>query len=64
MKKLTVDRDECIGCCRCADFAPSLFDMVGGLAEVISQPSEDELADANNAIENCPVEAISWVDEE
>jgi ferredoxin len=64
MKKLTVDRDECIGCCRCADFAPSLFSMIGGLAEVISQPSENELADANNAIENCPVEAISWVDEE
>lgn len=34
--------------------------MVGGLAKVAVQPTQDELADANNAIENCPVEAIAW----
>ena len=60
MEVLFVDREECVGCCRCVDFAPSIFEMDGGLAKVKVQPTEDELADANNAIENCPVEAISW----
>ena len=60
MKKLTVDRDECVGCCRCVDFAPSIFDMEDGLAKVSRQPDEGELADANNALESCPTEAISW----
>ncbi len=60
MKELFVDREECVGCCRCVDFAPTIFEMVGGLAKVAVQPTQDELADANNAIENCPVEAIAW----
>ena len=60
MKKLTVDRDECVGCCRCVDFAPAIFEMEGGLAKVSKQPEERELADANNALESCPTEAISW----
>ena len=60
MKELKIDRDLCIGCCRCVDFAPVLFSMEGGLAVVIKQSEQEELAYANNAIENCPVEAIEW----
>ena len=60
MKRLSVDRDECVGCCRCVDFAPAIFDMEDGLAKVVRQPDESESADANNAIESCPTEAISW----
>ena len=60
MKQLTVDRDLCIGCCRCVDFAPLIFGMDGGLAFVLKQHCADELAEANNALENCPAEAIRW----
>ena len=60
MSQLTVNRDLCIGCCRCVDFAPALFSMEGGLAIVKQQPEQEELADANSAIENCPCEAIGW----
>ena len=65
MTQLTVDRDLCIGCCRCVDYAPATFSMEGGLAFVKSQPTEaDELAEANNALENCPAEAIEWKEQE
>lgn len=60
MKELKIDRELCIGCCRCVDFAPALFSMEGGLAIVKKQPEQEELADANSAIENCPSEAIEW----
>ena len=64
MTQLTVDRDLCIGCCRCVDYAPATFSMEGGLAFVKSQPTEaHELAEANGAIESCPAEAIFWEDE-
>lgn len=61
MKELQVDRELCIGCCRCVDFAPMIFTMEDGLAYVETQPSEDEFEEANNALENCPTEAIDWV---
>ena len=64
MRQLNVDRDLCIGCCRCVDFAPALFNMEDGLAVVTKQPDEDVLADANNALENCPAEAIEWKEQE
>ena len=60
MKQLTVNRDLCVGCCRCVDFAPAIFDVEDGLAFVKKQPEQGELAEANNAIENCPAEAIDW----
>ena len=60
MKQLTVNRDLCIGCCRCVDFAAAIFDVEDGIAYVKKQPEQDELAEANNAIENCPAEAIEW----
>lgn len=50
----------CIGCCRCVDFAPAIFDVEAGVAFVKKQPEQAELADANNALENCPAEAIMW----
>ena len=60
MKQLIVNGDLCIGCCRCVDFTPAIFDMESGIAFVKKQPEQDELAEANNAIENCPAEAIEW----
>ena len=50
----------CIGCCRCVDFAPVIFDVEAGVAFVKKQPEQAELSDANNALENCPAEAIMW----
>ncbi|MDO4841993.1 MAG: ferredoxin [Phoenicibacter congonensis] len=62
MKKLQVDRDLCIGCCRCVDFAGQFFSIKDGLAYVEVQPEEDEADDADIAIDNCPTEAIEWID--
>lgn len=64
MKQLTLDCDLCVGCCRCVDFVPAFFDMKNGKAIITKQPEQGELAYANNAIENCPQEAIFWKDED
>ena len=63
MNQLMVNRDECVGCCRCVDFAPEIFDVQDGLAFVKKQPCEQEQARAQSAIEGCPVEAICWKEE-
>ena len=62
MKKINVNKDTCIGCgaCIAIDEAHFNFDSEGK-SEVISQ---ENLEDNNlvNAIESCPVAAISIVD--
>ena len=60
MNILSENRDLCVGCCRCVDFAPAIFDVEDGLAFVKKQPEQQEIAEADNAIENCPAEAIVW----
>ena len=55
---LKVDREKCVGCCRCVDFAPLIFDMDDGMAKVLRQPEENEMDVAYNAKENCPEQAI------
>jgi ferredoxin len=56
-----IDPDLCTGCELCVETCPDVFEMEGELA-VISNPtgaSEDEIQEA---IDNCPVEAIIWQD--
>ena len=60
MKQLNVNKVACIGCCRCVDFAPAIFDVKDGKAVVKKQPSAGQVSQANLAVENCPVEAINW----
>lgn len=59
--KLYLDQDVCTGCELCTQIAPDTFQMSedGLVAEIISQP--DEITDdIQEAIDSCPVEAISF----
>lgn len=59
MKKIVVDQKKCIGCGTCALLAPKTFKLdKNGKVEVISQTASPKKK-VNEAIANCPVEAIS-----
>ncbi len=57
--KAFVDPDLCIGCTQCAGICPEVFSMDGSLAIAIPGeiPGED-VPQAVDAAENCPVNAI------
>jgi ferredoxin len=59
--KPKIDRDLCIGCGLCESLCPAVFKLDDGKSHVL----EDADYKANKecvqkAIENCPVQAISW----
>lgn len=55
-----VDQNACIGCGACAGTAPDVFVMDdNGLATVVSQPGAEGEALARDAMDACPVNAIS-----
>ena len=56
--KITVNRDECIGCGACVATCPKSFEMKDGKAHPI-KPEVDSLTCEKNAEAGCPVEAIS-----
>lgn len=57
-----VDPDMCTGCELCVDTCPDVFEMNDeGLAVVYDPRGADE-EDIQEAIDSCPVEAISWKD--
>ena len=47
---------ECIGCGSCSSICPEVFEMVGAVAKVKAQK---KLPCVKEAIESCPVNAIS-----
>lgn len=59
--KVKVDKDKCISCGLCTNMCPNIFLMdEDNKSEVVKQPStKEEEACAKEAIEACPVEAIS-----
>lgn len=60
-----VDRDLCIGCGLCADTCPEVFAIMDdGYAHPIVETVEPEQYDCvQEALEICPVEAISTASE-
>ena len=63
MKKLVVDENTCIGCGSCAALAPKTFVMNDkGKAEVTNLNGDPPKV-IQEAIDNCPVGAISWKEE-
>lgn len=70
MKKIKIDKEKCIGCGLCASIAEEIFKMNDdGKAETIkgSEKVKDPACrqagfekKTQEAIDNCPVTAISW----
>lgn len=60
--KAIVDKNTCTGCGLCVDTCPEVFEMDGDTAKVIMEtvPPDSE-ASCREAMEGCPVEAISIV---
>ena len=59
--KVKVDKDTCIGCGACQAICDKVFEINDdGISEVkVKEVSEDLEQDVKDAIESCPVSAIS-----
>jgi ferredoxin len=55
--KITVDKEECIGCGACVSMCSSMFKMVGGKS-VPKKDTVDNIGCAQEAADGCPVSCI------
>lgn len=63
--KMTVDKNTCIGCGACVASCDKVFGFDDNCADVIVDEIPAELVnDATEALESCPVNAISIVNSE
>lgn len=58
-----VDEDVCIGCGGCEDICPGVFNLIDDISKVVDPEGCDIQDCCEAAEENCPVEAISLVEE-
>jgi len=57
--KVRIDEDTCTSCGLCVDTCPDVFAMGDEIAEVVTEVVPAGLEDAaQQAVEECPVEAI------
>lgn len=63
MKKLKVNQETCIGCGTCVALAGKSFKMGDQGKSTAVNPPGDEEKTIKEAIDSCPVEAISWKEE-
>ncbi|HEY4006608.1 MAG TPA: ferredoxin [Pseudonocardia sp.] len=63
--KIVVDWDKCSGLGMCEAEAPELFEVQddGSLVVLNDSPDEDARAEAEAAVESCPTEALSIVED-
>ncbi|MGL4739929.1 MAG: ferredoxin [Sarcina sp.] len=59
--KAKVDPNTCIGCELCVSLCPSVFSMNDDLVSeaITAELTEEQISDAEQAMEQCPVAAIS-----
>jgi len=60
MRKTRVDKNLCIGCGTCVALAPKSFKIEDNGKSAALNPAGDDDEKIQNAIDSCPVEAISW----
>ncbi len=59
--KPIIDKDLCIGCGLCESLCPAVFKLNDGKSNVLEGVDYKVNKDCiQKAIENCPVQAISW----
>jgi ferredoxin len=62
--RVKVDPDICTGCELCVTTCPEVFEMQGDKAQAKNSPvPADVETNCRKAVEECPVEAISIVEE-
>lgn len=57
--KILVDADACIGCGTCEGIAPDYFKIEDGVSVPLKEFGSEDLDLINDAIDSCPVQAIS-----
>lgn len=62
-KKPVVDEEVCISCGLCVEIAPNTFELDENDISQVTNPHGDTEDKIEEAIESCPVEAISWEEE-
>ena len=62
-RSLFVDEGTCIGCALCAQIASKSFSMGDNGKSTPSNPPGDDEGKVQNAVDSCPVHAISWKEE-
>ncbi|MBN1886070.1 MAG: ferredoxin [Candidatus Krumholzibacteriota bacterium] len=55
-----VDPDLCTGCELCVETCPDVFEMNDEDIAVVYDPKGADEEEIQEAIDNCPVEAIDW----
>lgn len=56
-----IDTERCVGSGTCSQIAPKVFQLDGGTSKVASERLHDDQFElVQNAIDCCPVQAISW----
>ena len=62
MKNIKIDASACIGCGTCVALAEKSFKMEDDGKAHVLEPAGDTEEVIKNAIDSCPVTAISWVE--
>ncbi len=60
MKEPVVDEDVCEGHALCISLAPEVFELGDNGKSKVVDPEGASESDIQKAIDNCPVDAISW----
>jgi ferredoxin len=64
-KKIVVDRNRCTGLGMCEAAAPDVFEIQpdGSMVVLCEHPSDDQMDAVQEAVDGCPTEALSLVDD-
>ena len=64
-KKITVNPNTCIGCGLCVSTCPAVFELGAEDGKsFVKDSGACASCNCQEALDNCPVHAISWVEEE
>ena len=63
IKRITVDKNKCIGCGTCVALAPEIFELGPDNKSRVKNPEGADPQTAKLAADSCPVEAIKIEEE-